>query len=592
MSCAKHPIVLVAFGRRPIHLGWACCALAASTAAVAASTSHDRALAAGGGGDERCASEQLLMQLRPAQLSTALPLAPEGACHTAVEGESECYERVDWAMRFGIYSDPDWYPGLSVTSSFVEFQAWLHSSGDHGCPKPCPTMAQPSTAAPLAPEAACHTAVQGEESECYEHADWAMRFGIYSHPDWYPGLSVTSSFVDFQAWLHSKGELGCPKPCPIEVVTPSAPVEVSSMPQPDQGSSTTVLSPAASDSRFATVSQTTALIQVGGEVRFYVIGTSNVAWQTWPDQLHAMLRDLGYVVPSQAYTLTNLVRPSSGPICDNMNEFAGLETPRIGKVGWASWGFAYDSKEDCTPAEFEGQPEIGQHGFRQIAGHRVSCINSWACNPAGQGKGTLVSPSAVAEDVKAADVVLLSNWINDSKQRWSQFKCYKSEAVDFVDTTDITVVNLRRLIQAIHSKNPETIVLIMALYPGSSGPFVIESSLALTAEINEKVRTRVNEPNTFFVDYTVPVRQDVFQTKHPGHLNCRGDKVLATRVLEVMFDAGVLARSLALPKGDDSARCLAETACEAMVDKSCCQRSASCYVDTQGLCKSYGPGAQ
>jgi len=516
MSCAKHPIVLVAFGRRPMHLGWACCVLAASTAAVAASTSHDRALAAGRGGDERCASEQLLMQLRPAQLSTAAPLAAEAACHTAVEGESECYE----------------------------------------------------------------------------HVDWAMRFGIYSHPDWYPGLSVTSSFVDFQAWLHSKGELGCPKPCPIEVVTPSAPVEVSSMPQPDQGSSTTVLSPAASDSRFATVSQTTARIQVGGEVRFYVIGTSNVAWQTWPDQLHAMLRDLGYVVPSQAYTLTNLVHPSSGPICDNAKEFAGLETPRIGKVGWASWGFAYDSKEDCTPAEFEGQPEIGQHGFRQIAGHQVSCINSWACNPAGQGKGTLVSPSAVAEDVKAADVVLLSNWINDSKQRWSQFKCYKSETVDFVDTTDITVVNLRRLIQAIHSKNPETIVLIMALYPGSSGPFVIESSLALTAEINEKVRTRVNEPNTFFVDYTVPVGQDVFQTKHPGHLNCRGDKVLATRVLEVMFDAGVLARSLALPKGDDSARCLAETACEAMVDKSCCQRSASCYVDTQGLCKSYGPGAQ
>ena len=34
---------------------------------------------------------------------------------------------------------------------------------------------------------------------CYSAVRWAMRDGIREHPNWYPGLSSTSSFADFQA---------------------------------------------------------------------------------------------------------------------------------------------------------------------------------------------------------------------------------------------------------------------------------------------------------------------------------------------------------------------------------------------------------
>jgi len=63
-------------------------------------------------------------------------LDAESQCHTAVEGE-ECYNGVTWAMQQGIAEHPEWYPGLSATSSFEDFQSNLHAGGHSNCPASC-----------------------------------------------------------------------------------------------------------------------------------------------------------------------------------------------------------------------------------------------------------------------------------------------------------------------------------------------------------------------------------------------------------------------------------------------------------------------
>jgi len=49
------------------------------------------------------------------------------SCHTAARGEA-CYSAVTWAKDIGIASNPSWYPGLSSSSRFEEFQEFLHAT--------------------------------------------------------------------------------------------------------------------------------------------------------------------------------------------------------------------------------------------------------------------------------------------------------------------------------------------------------------------------------------------------------------------------------------------------------------------------------
>eukprot|EP00441_Pelagodinium_beii_P016437 CAMPEP_0197662296 /NCGR_PEP_ID=MMETSP1338-20131121/52817_1 /TAXON_ID=43686 ORGANISM="Pelagodinium beii, Strain RCC1491" /NCGR_SAMPLE_ID=MMETSP1338 /ASSEMBLY_ACC=CAM_ASM_000754 /LENGTH=327 /DNA_ID=CAMNT_0043240073 /DNA_START=93 /DNA_END=1076 /DNA_ORIENTATION=+ len=62
-------------------------------------------------------------------------------------------------------------------------------------------------------ENTCTSAAPG--SACFKDVIWAMSRGIQQHPDWYPGLSVSSDFVAFQEFLHkTKGGSGtCLAPC-------------------------------------------------------------------------------------------------------------------------------------------------------------------------------------------------------------------------------------------------------------------------------------------------------------------------------------------------------------------------------------------
>ena len=56
------------------------------------------------------------------QLCMATELLPTtGACFTATDGDA-CFGAVTWAMSEGVLTNPDWYPGLSASSTFEDFQ--------------------------------------------------------------------------------------------------------------------------------------------------------------------------------------------------------------------------------------------------------------------------------------------------------------------------------------------------------------------------------------------------------------------------------------------------------------------------------------
>lgn len=263
------------------------------------------------------------------------------------------------------------------------------------------------------------------------------------------------------------------------------------------------------DVRF--LEQEDAMFAVGAELGLYFVGSSNAAWQTWPDQVHHMLDDLGYQTPPIAASHPDVsMHPSHALVCDDSSELDVLETPRIGKVGWSSWGFAFENKDDCD-----------EEGFRDIVGHRVGCTNAWACNPdwcCGNGTMPLIRPSEIADDAAKSQLTVLSNWMNDGRQNRAENVCFDGEDIDPVATPEITVHNLKVLIRGIHQRNPAVVIVVLALYPDMDAYHhdgtVDESSLPRVAAINHAVAEGLaDEPNTIFVDYALPLGVDVFQTE-------------------------------------------------------------------------------
>merc|ERR1712048_1283164 len=73
----------------------------------------------------------------------------------------------------------------------------IYETGTSQCPQPC--------------ESGCYDPKVGDK--CDATVRWVIDEGVNLHPDWYPGLSPTSSYRDAQLYFHQKtGE--CPKPCP------------------------------------------------------------------------------------------------------------------------------------------------------------------------------------------------------------------------------------------------------------------------------------------------------------------------------------------------------------------------------------------
>uniref|UniRef100_A0A7S1S0T5 Uncharacterized protein n=1 Tax=Alexandrium catenella TaxID=2925 RepID=A0A7S1S0T5_ALECA len=56
-------------------------------------------------------------------------------CSTAERGDA-CYSEVRWAKRYGIKVRPSWYPGLTRSSSFEEFQEFLFKQKKGHCTRP------------------------------------------------------------------------------------------------------------------------------------------------------------------------------------------------------------------------------------------------------------------------------------------------------------------------------------------------------------------------------------------------------------------------------------------------------------------------
>jgi len=91
------------------------------------------------------------------------PAPSSGSCRTALHGEA-CYAHIDWAMKHGLSSNPQSYPGLTRSSTFEEFQALFYSRGMKGgvcATPPCmgrlPAARLPATttAAPVRIPSAC-----------------------------------------------------------------------------------------------------------------------------------------------------------------------------------------------------------------------------------------------------------------------------------------------------------------------------------------------------------------------------------------------------------------------------------------------------
>jgi len=160
------------------------------------------------------------------------------ACHTAKPGDA-CYKDIQWAKHTGIKMHPHWYPGLSSHSSDDEFQQIVHSHNPQKCAAPCPKTKNTK----------CHTALPGDS--CYKDVMWAKNHGIREHPNWYHGLSPSSTDEEFQADIHAKRPDKCPMPCAtaeepeaveppvVPDVIPVAPEEESEPPEPQPAPQTT-----------------------------------------------------------------------------------------------------------------------------------------------------------------------------------------------------------------------------------------------------------------------------------------------------------------------------------------------------------------
>jgi len=333
----------------------------------------------------------------------------------------------------------------------------------------------------------------------------------------------------------------------------------------------------------ATAEQGGARIAAGGTVRFYVVGSSNAAWQNWPDQMHMMLERLGYVVDLPRTQIPGEIIGPFGrrtPKCADAQAYEPLSTPRLGMQGWSSWGFSYENAT-CETGD----------GYRDIVGWNVSCTNGWACNPLWRGPVPSIPLSSIAKGVSGSDVVVLSNFVNDGRNAlYAPHGCFGGPAIpDFMNTTGITVDSLLRTIRAIHAEDPGVVVLVLARYYDALPDLQVDSkSISQIDDLNAAIREGIaGEPNTYWVDSVFPTGVVVFQSLNSGHANCRGDKIMAANVIEAMFQRKVLSTGFDL--GNET--CLAAADCSAL-GLPCCQRSASCYVDRSGVCAPYGPGLQ
>jgi hypothetical protein len=196
-------------------------------------------------------------------------------------------------------------------------------------------------------------------------------------------------------------------------------------------------------------------------------------------------------------------------------------------------------------------------------------------------------------------VTIISNIINNfpAIQNLTNYSCWGGHQYSLEDVVKITVATLTPLISAIHRKNPKVIVLVMQPYPGNDGTSVATGSFLSHQLFNRGVRDKLKDlPNTYWIDWhyeSLPKQQELFQTLHWGHPNCRVDKVMAHAAVKALFDINFLSR------GQDTTA-LDITGADGRMDRQCsnldlaaCEDAALCYVNQhQRQCLDYSPGYQ
>jgi len=310
-----------------------------------------------------------------------------------------------------------------------------------------------------------------------------------------------------------------------------------------------------------------------------VVGSSNILWMTWVDQLHLYLASLGYRLPSVNTTTPAAFHPLIVQTCDDTNYFKGLQTARIGRIGWHSWDFAFSSMDGCGPNHFRG-----------IGIHSVSCLAGGGKHPCMQVPPD-VGLADIVEDASRSDITLVSTWFNDKNVK-AMTSCVNGESMSYVKIiTDVTVPCILRTVDAIHARNPRVWILILAKYPVQAGAGVEKKSLGWIGDLNAALKAGLEKKTrVLFVDYSFPPDVMTYQIgKNWGHPNCRGSRIIAHAVIQRLFGANIIQRGLgpAPHEGHDTLK-----SCERR-SLAACHSSALCWVDPKaGRCKFYSPGSK
>eukprot|EP00413_Alexandrium_margalefii_P049692 CAMPEP_0204608020 /NCGR_PEP_ID=MMETSP0661-20131031/60049_1 /ASSEMBLY_ACC=CAM_ASM_000606 /TAXON_ID=109239 /ORGANISM="Alexandrium margalefi, Strain AMGDE01CS-322" /LENGTH=495 /DNA_ID=CAMNT_0051619489 /DNA_START=53 /DNA_END=1540 /DNA_ORIENTATION=+ len=322
--------------------------------------------------------------------------------------------------------------------------------------------------------------------------------------------------------------------------------------------------------------QNDTTVKPGEEIRIMTAGSSNVMFGSWPDHLGNMLRSMGFKTDTRKPSIRHLVfAPLKNiPQCDDRSEWNTVPTPRFGKPGWSSWGFAFDNHDDCNG------------GYRYIAGKKVSCKNGWGCST-----WDMVRVSDIAAAAKNSHVLMLSNWMNDRSQKHTKYACfaYKSRSLD--EVVEIAFTDISTIVQRVRRDNPTITVLVMGLYPFNDHRNHVNGATRKDVDyLNGKMKAKLATLDKVqLVHYEYPSGVELFQKKHAAHPNCRADRLMAKKALEVLYERKIIARTLDLGSSSECPKGAATGDC-ASLSLPCCQLSAQCRVSDSRTCVKYGPG--
>lgn len=250
--------------------------------------------------------------------------------------------------------------------------------------------------------------------------------------------------------------------------------------------------------------ETTELVEVaksvkGERLKLMVVGTSNVAWGTWTDQLALDLTRAGFVLDTSGGTTSAMSKR-----CSDASELV-VPTLRYARPGWYSWGFAFDGCDASV----------------ELAGVRVLCGDGWKCRR-DESKSRL-GPSSFKVD--GVDVILLSLWQNDV---WSRAACYNSS----IPYEVLTVNAIGKLVHDLSSVNPRLRFVVMARYPYANGKRVSTHCRRENAYVRLGLAPL---RNVVFADYDFPDDEDFYFSDVSGHPNCRGGRVMARAALDAIM---------------------------------------------------------